>query len=50
MVARTVPVDAAAQLAGTEPLRISKVGDVLMVVSIWSSAAFRVAVENWKAI
>jgi hypothetical protein len=46
IVANTVPAEAAAQFAGTEPLRISKVGDAPIVVSIWSKPAFRVSIEN----
>src|SRR5690606_3608834 len=44
-VASTVPVSAAAQLAGGGPERISRIGDVPIVVSIASRRALRTATE-----
>jgi hypothetical protein len=41
-----MPARAAAQLVGTDPVRIVKVGAVPAVVTIASSAALRAAVEN----
>jgi len=44
--ARTVPLSAAAQFAGADPDRISKVGAVEIAVSIASSRAFLTVVDN----
>ena len=47
MVASVVPAaSAAAQLAGMVPVQIFMVGEVLIAVSIASSAALREVVEN----
>jgi hypothetical protein len=45
-VARIVPLSAAAQFAGGDPVKIRITADVPIVVSIWSSRALRTVVEN----
>jgi hypothetical protein len=45
MLAKSVPLSAAAQLAGAAPERISRVGDAPVVLSTASRQAFLTAVE-----
>jgi hypothetical protein len=46
IVATTVPESAVAQLAGGAPVRIFRIGDVPIVVSIASRRAFLTLVES----
>jgi hypothetical protein len=50
MVASTVPLSAVPQSAGAEPVLILRIGEVLIVVSIWSRRALRTVVDSCNAI